>query len=181
MNSRISTVNRRSNHLPVIVIGCTLLMLLSTVAAGFAPAVRTRLGWTAVERTAYSVGDAIDIPADLRDRTARTLVVFASGTCGACLRSTSALTRLSSELRGSSTTFLLVTPTKMKADQEIFVAAVGLAKTEYVSLDLSALKVRSVPTVVLVDESGRVLFSREGYVDDAVHDAVMGVARGKQS
>jgi hypothetical protein len=168
-------------RLPTLLIGGTLAVLMATAMMGFAPAVRARLGWAPVERPAYSVGDEIDLPARFRDRAERTLVVFGSGTCGASIRSTPALTKLAKDVRGSSTAFLLVTPDTMKSDQKTLEIALGLTATEHVALDLSALKVRSVPTVVLVDRSGRVLFTREGYIDDAGHDILLNVARDKQS
>ncbi len=178
---QIFNAGQLKKNLPFFIFGGTVTVLLSTSLVGFAPAVRARLGWAAVQTPAYAVGDPIDIPASLREHSERTLVVFASGTCGASVRSTPALKRLAEDLRGSSTRFLLVTPVAMKADQEALENNLGLTASEHATLDMSGLKVTSVPTMVLVDRSGRILFSREGFVDQAAYQSLVGLTQGKRS
>jgi hypothetical protein len=136
-----------------------------TALVGFVPAIRERLGWAESERSAYAPGDSIDVPSSLYGGR-QTLLVFASGTCGACRRSASVFAALAADLRGSKTRFLLVTPNVRHVDQQALANAIGLQGDEISDLDLSTLRLKNVPTVVLVDGAGRVLYSREGLVDE---------------
>ncbi|MEO8480982.1 MAG: hypothetical protein ABI634_02160 [Acidobacteriota bacterium] len=162
----MNSFDHRLRRLPVVLVGATLVGLATTAAAGFAPAVRTRLGWTAVERPAYAVGDVIDIPAGLRDQADRTLVVFASGTCGASLRSAGVLRRVASDLRRVHGQFVVITPKDQRADQQKLAESYGLEPSEVTALDLRQLRLKYVPTVVVVDRAGNVRYVREGAVDD---------------
>ena len=50
------------------------------------------------------------------------------------------------------------------ADQDAFLARLGLALAESSRLDLAHLRLRVVPTVVLVDRGGHALFVHEGVI-----------------
>jgi hypothetical protein len=154
-----------------IIAFCTLALAV-TALVGFVPALKARLGWGSVERAAYLVGDSIDVPHDLYDGSDQTLIVFASGTCGACLRSAPALSRLAEKLRGSRTRFLLITPAARRVDQQTLVSAASLQAAESTALDLTTLRLKNVPTLVLVNQTGRILYSREGYLDEDGAQAV---------
>jgi hypothetical protein len=110
----------------------------------------------------------------------QTLLVFASGTCGACLRSASTFGELAAGLRSSQTRFLLLTPTNRHTDQQSLITAAGLQSSEFVSFDLSTLRLKNIPAVVLVDRSGRILYSREGYVDEDGRAAILSAVKEHQ-
>ncbi|HVW03419.1 MAG TPA: hypothetical protein VHB78_00355 [Vicinamibacterales bacterium] len=155
--------------------------LAATALAGFSPAIKTALGWTSAERAAYVPGDSIDVPRDFYDKNDQTLLVFASGTCGACLRSASSLGKMAEELRGSRTRFLLVTPAVRHVDQQTLVSTASLHAAESVALDLTTLRLKNVPTFVLVNQTGRILYSREGYLDEDGSEAVRSAISRRQS
>jgi hypothetical protein len=138
------------------------------------------LGWDEAARFAYMPGDSIDVPSSLYAGR-QTLFVFASGTCGACRRSASVLASLAADLRGSGTRFLLVTPNVRHVDQQALIQAIGLQGTEVSDLDLSTLRLKIVPSVVLVDGTGRVLYSREGLVDEDGRTAIRRAIDGLRS
>lgn len=171
MSTLAMGLDRRNRWGAVIVIGACAAILGATALAGFAPAIRARLGWNTPDQLAYVAGASIDLPPSLY-KNGQTLVVFATGTCGACRRSAPALAALAADLRGSPTRFLLVTPNVRHVDQQDLVQAVGLSDSEVAALDLSKLRLKNVPAVVLVDRSGRILFSREGLVDDEGQAAI---------
>jgi hypothetical protein len=168
-------------RIAVGIIAFCALGLVATALAGFAPAIKTSLGWSSAERAAYVPGDSIDVPRDFYDKNDQTLLVFASGTCGACLRSASSLGKMAEELRGSRTRFLLVTPAIRHVDQQTLVSAASLHTAESVALDLTTLRLKNVPTFVLVNQAGRVLYSREGYLDADGSEAVRSAISRRQS
>jgi hypothetical protein len=90
-----------------------------------------------------------------------------------------ALGELAKELRGSETRFLLVTPNSRRVDQQALIDAVGLQRSEVSAFDLSSLRLKIVPAVVLVDSSGHVLFSREGLVDEDGQAAIRRAINGR--
>jgi hypothetical protein len=163
--------DRTSRFVGVVLLTICALTFAITALVGFAPAIKARLGWIEPDRPAYVAGESIDIPQSLYAGQ-RTLIVFASGTCGACRRSASALGELAKELRGSETRFLLVTPSSRRVDQQGLIDAAGLQSSEVSAFDLSSLRLKIVPAVVLIDSAGRVLFSREGLVDEDGQTAI---------
>jgi hypothetical protein len=172
--------DRRGRRGAAIVVVVCALTVGVTALVGFAPAIGERWGWSEPSRPAYALGDSVDVPRRLYDESAQTLLVFASGTCGACLRSAAAFGELAVELRGTQTRFLLLTPTIRHADQESLLAAASLQASEFAAFDLTTLRLKSVPSVVLVDRAGRILYSREGYVDEDARAAIRAAIKGHQ-
>jgi len=151
----------------------TVAVLATTVLTGFAPALRAKFGWSkATSPAAYAVGQSFDVPAIVYSTTDRTLVVFASGTCSACLKSAQALSGLFTDFRDSPTRVVLVTPATMAADQEAFVQGLGVPASQHLTMNTSGLRLKVVPTTVLVDRLGTVLYAREGLIDDAGRQAI---------
>jgi len=172
MDSSVSTLDRKIRYVPALLIGGALATLMATAAAGLAPAIRTRLGWTAAERPAYSVGDVIDIPRGLHDRADRTLVVFASGTCGACLRSAVALRAIAADVRRSQGHLVVITPKEQWAAQQELADRYALEASQVIAMDLGGLRLKYVPTVAVVDRAGRVRYVHEGVVDEEGRAAI---------
>jgi len=174
-------MERLGRLIALTLIAGTAAALATTVLVGFAPLLRAKVGWTGATRTAYSAGQAIDLPAGLYSTNDRTLVVFASGTCSACLKSARALSGLIADFRDSGTRVLIVTPTTMVVDQESFIRGLGVAPSQHVSMDTSGLRLKIVPTTVLIDRLGKVLYAREGLVDDAGRQAIRLAVDGSRS
>jgi hypothetical protein len=59
--------------------------------------------------------------------------------------------------------------------------AVGLERSEVSALDLSSLRLKIVPSVVLVDRSGRILYSHEGLIDEDGSVAIRRAVDGSKS
>jgi hypothetical protein len=180
MASTVVAPDRRGRLGAVVVIGVCATLLAVTALVGLAPAVKARLGWTESAQSSYLPGDSIDVPPSLYQGQ-QTLIVFASGTCGACRRSEPALGSLAKELRGSATRFLLITPNTRIVDQQALIDAVGLERSEVSALDLSSLRLKIVPSVVLVDRSGRILYSHEGLIDEDGSVAIRRAVDGSKS
>jgi thioredoxin-related protein len=161
-----TVADARVRRLSWALIAVSVTTLVVTLGVGLFPPVEAWLGIDS-STSAYTVGERIDVPTSLFESNDKTLFVFASGTCAACLRSRPAFRTLAGELRGGATHLLVLTPLTPNSDQQSLVASLNLASDEFKHLDLKRLRLKNVPTVVLVDRAGLVLFSREGYVDDA--------------
>ena len=139
-----------------------VLAVLATVALAASPSVRLALGMGA-DTPSFVPGDALSIPEALREPASRTLVVFADATCGVCERGKALLADV---VRGVGSvphvSVKLVTGTAWPDSQRAYARALGLDDTAWATADLSRLKVRRVPTVVLIDRDGSVIQSWEG-------------------
>jgi hypothetical protein len=176
-----SDVRDYRGRIAVGIIAICALGLVTTALAGFLPAIKAGLGWSSADRAVYVPGDSIDVPRDFYSNNAQTLLVFAPGTCGACLRSASSFGKLAEELRGSNTHFVLITPAIRRVDQQTLVSAASLQASESMALDLTTLRLKNVPTVVLVNRAGRILYSREGYLDEDGSEAIRLAMSRRQS
>jgi hypothetical protein len=177
--SVMSVADRRARRIAYALIGACAIALSATAVVGAWPSVRTRLGWDPPAEHAYVVGGTIDVAPEIFNGTDRTVVVFASGFCGACLRSRPALAELVSGFRAASSTpvrMVLITPTMLRVDQDAYAKAIGADADDYLPLDTSSLRIKLVPTVVVVDRTGRILFVREGVVAAADRDAIRAAA-----
>jgi thiol-disulfide isomerase/thioredoxin len=172
MEASASPKTSRDSRAAALVIGSCAAVLLVTAALGFVPAIGARLGWSGPEPLAYSVGATVDVSPQIYSESQQTLIAFASGTCGACRRSASTFTALAADLSGTETRFVLLTPNTRHVDQQALVEAIGLTSAETMALDLSKLRLKNVPAVVLVDRAGHVLFSREGLVDEDARTSI---------
>jgi len=139
----------------VVTVGFTVLMLAS-------PSIRTRLGLSTRRAVSYPLRSSIDVPAHLYQSAPLTLFVFGRSTCGACQAAKPAFLAISRELAATPTNMQFVTgQTDLDAELE-YANEIGLATTQVVRMDLSALRLQVVPALVLVDRSGKVLFTKEG-------------------
>jgi len=162
----------RARRVALAVMVGSVLVLAGTGVVGWTPALAKKLGWSPAATASYVRGEIIDVPRAVFERDEHTLVVFASSTCGACVRSRGAFRAVASDLRGSATRLVLLTPASMRSCQQAFAGARGLEANEHLAIDLSKLRVRSLPTVVLVDRTGRVLYAKEGLIDSEGQAAI---------
>ena len=122
-------------------------------------------GWWKLRATpapSYAVGDKIDLPLETYSNAERTLVLFVRESCAVCQAEAPRLAELVERARSSSTPVasLVVTgSTRVEADREFAMVFKG-STHRHVSFD--SLGVKTVPTVVLVDRHGTVVFAHEG-------------------
>jgi hypothetical protein len=165
-------VDRIARIAALVLLGGTVVAMATTVFIGFVPVIKAKAGWSEPARQAYAIGQTIDLPSSVYSSNKQTLVVFASGTCGACLRSSQALSGLVSDFSDSSTRVLLVTPATMKADQQAFERGIGIPISQHLSMDTSKLRLTMVPTIALVDATGKIVYAREGLLDEEGRQAI---------
>jgi thioredoxin-related protein len=164
--------NARRIALTVIV--ASVVALGMTAIVGVTPSLAQRFGWSTGTSGDYAAGELIDLPRAVYEKSDRTVLLFASSTCGACARSKATVRMVVSDLRAAATGFMLLTPTAMRSDQEAFAEGLDLRADEHLAVDFKALRLKSVPTVVVVDRSGRVLYAKEGLIDESGRTAIRG-------
>jgi thioredoxin-related protein len=150
-----------------------LLVLLTTVALAV-PGVRTALGFERARGTGYAVGQRVDLVPPGSESRRHTLLIFARHDCGACQQSKSAFADLVRDLREQGVDTVIVTNQHQRPSQVAYGQELGVREERVLSLDLSTLKVQLVPSIVLVDRAGTVVYARAGAL---AHDDRAAVAR----
>jgi hypothetical protein len=149
-------------------LGLTLALLVS-------PGLRGLVGAERSASPAYSLGDVVDLPREMFESRAFTVVYFATTTCGACLRGKDALLELSRTIEGrpEDIAVVFVAPTSDRDAGRGFGAAVGVDPTRHFFLDLAKLRLKKVPTILLLNQSGHVVFAQEHAPDSSTQAAVV--------
>jgi hypothetical protein len=147
-----------------IVVGCAFC-LTGTALVLSSPALKVTLGLGPVRETGYVPGEGIDLPPSLYSANARTLVIFAQSTCAVCQRAKDSLGDLAEAFTSGPLAHVVMVTGRsapsMAAEQQ-FARDIGLDERQVVPLDLTTLRVRGVPTVLLVDTGGKILAVTEG-------------------
>ena len=136
--------------------------VLLVAATAVYPVIRARLAGHDTAAS-YSAGEHIDVPASVYERAPHTLVVFAESACGACQRMKpmlAALVRAAGQI--SSAEVVMVSPANDRDAQLRYASEIGLDNSRVTALDLTALRLRSVPTVAVVSPDGRVQYAHTG-------------------
>jgi hypothetical protein len=139
--------------------GLVLILLVTTMMVAW-PRVTSALGMKHAPEPAYKTGQTIDAPLEWYAGADRTLVVFARASCGACQNAQPFLKQLVADL-GSKSAVVLGSNGKEPAEEVIYGRALGLPEAA-VKVVPAGLRVRSTPTLVLVDRQGQVLGAWEG-------------------
>ena len=145
-----------------------VLAVLATVAIAASPSVRLVLGLGA-DAPSFVPGDTLDLPETVRSPAARTLVIFADATCGVCEQGKGLLADVvSSATAVPDLSVRLVTGTAWPDSQRAYARALNLDDSAWATADLHRMKVRRVPTIVLIDRDGAVIQSWDGLPSSAL-------------
>jgi hypothetical protein len=156
-----------------VAIGSVGLLIL-TAAALASPKVREALGFGAPATSGYAVGDELrEIPPELLSERG-TLVLFARRNCTACQTSKLPLITLVEALRRQGIGTVVITGLRDAAGDADYARELGVEAARVLSRDPRIFQVRLVPSLVLVDRHGTVLYSRTGVMTD---DEVPAIAR----
>jgi hypothetical protein len=122
---------------------------------------------------AYRVGDRVDVPPDAYGGASYTVILFGRASCGACQSATPVLGRLFAAVLDSEVDVRVVAPKASSEDQLVYVRALGLDEAHFLPAEMRRLRVRVVPTALLVDREGRILEVSEGGDDLEVFGAAV--------
>lgn len=162
-----------------VALACAATVAL-TIAAAAHPTIRARLGLVPVRVPAYRAGERIDAPPRVYTSSPLTVLLFIRGNCPTCQRSQPVFKSLADRLAATPARMVLVTDTRRPEDAA-YASAIGIDSSGVAPLDFSALRLKSVPTLVLVDREGRVLYALEGVPSDRERDALLQAVIGHTS
>lgn len=158
----------------VIVVGCLAVVSATALLLAFPP-LRTRLGIGPAVGPSYKTGERFDGPASLYGETPYALVLFARSSCGACQRAKPFYARLNLVAAGRpAIRVVLAVPASAPPEGERgYGREAGVDADRVFSVNFASLRLHAVPTVVLVDRSGRILDAWEGLLSSAQQDALL--------
>jgi hypothetical protein len=148
-----SATERRARGVSLVLLAACLLTLAST-AVGVRIALLDHDG-----RTGYHVGERVDLPADWFRGDSLTLLVFVRSDCSA---SRLAVDRLVDARRTLPQGIRLVAVVGDRTDELNFALAAGFERSSIRTADFAALRLRRVPSLLLVDSEGVVQIERLG-------------------
>jgi thioredoxin-related protein len=132
------------------------------------------LGWTGT----YAVGQRIDTP-DIYSGSRFTIILFARSSCGACQAAKPqlrAIANLASTYLGVQ--MIVVPASDWSPEEGAYIHDLGLREEAVRHLSVSELKVRMVPTLVVVDQRGRIQLVQEGAPTSKEEIAIRNLVRG---
>jgi thiol-disulfide isomerase/thioredoxin len=145
-----------------VAVVCATALTVTAVAIAM-PSVRASLGFAPpLPAPSYVAGQPADFPASLFQQAPYTLAIFFRSDCGACARIKPFLARLTARDDGAAVRVVAVTGAGHRADALAFAKQIGLGESSLVMMDLGNLRLRRVPTVVLMDRSGVIQAALEG-------------------
>ena len=137
-------------------------VVAATVLMFALPAVRDYLSGRP-SSIAYVEGDVIDLHRSTYGSNANTVFLFSRSSCAACQASKPVMTAIVADLaRLPDVHVVLVTGGGSPEEERVFAVELGIDSSDIHPIDLTGLRVRVVPTMVLVDRTGRILMAREG-------------------
>jgi hypothetical protein len=110
----------------------------------------------------YPIGGTTDLPEALYRSAPLTLVIVSRSSCGACQDAKPFFATLVSELKRARDSQTLLLTEQPAGEERVFAVDVGIPEDHVRSMDLRGLRVRRVPTLLLVDASGGIRFVKEG-------------------
>ena len=136
-----------------VTIGCVAVVAGSALLMAV-PALRQRWGHSPAPSLAYAVGDRIDLPAAIHSSSPLTLLLFTRTGCGGCQAAKSAFVSLVAALRETpSVRTLMIVREGSEREEREYLRAIGLDEDRLVGVDFRNLRLRRVPTMVLVGPS----------------------------
>jgi peroxiredoxin len=156
-----SRTDRLVKQLSLAAIIAFTLTLATTVAIVAWPRVAHALGIKPKPVVMpYVAGGQIDTPADWYHSTEYTLVLFARASCGACEKAQPYLRQLV-EFLGGRAAVVVAGGADTRGEDAKFAKSLGVPEP-FVKTSPAGLRVRSTPTLVLVNRQGAILASWEG-------------------
>lgn len=146
------------------------LVLTVTIGALAWPRVTNAIGVKAKPpEAAYRPGRTIDTPSEWYSQSARTLVIIARSECGACQQARPFFKQLIGDV-GERTVVVLVSPGADRAAETQFGLDIGLGEASVKGVPNGGLRAARVPTIVVVDQGGKILAAWEGVPSAAQAD-----------
>lgn len=156
---------------------CVALVACTLVVAAF-PGLRARLGLVVIETPSYAVGDQIDVPASMYDVRPLTVLLFARSTCGTCESAAPTFSAMLAPVHlNQQGAIRLISTGANQVDELAYARRIGLDDADMQTLDVKGLRLRLVPTLLVVDRRGVVRYASEGVPPPVQQDEFLRVVR----
>lgn len=143
------------SYLPWALSAAVVVVLAMTAVAVLIPGVRNALGVPGAK--GYAVGDAFDVDLAPGPNRERTVVILGRESCAACRRAHPFLKSLVEVAsRQADIRVAMVVPEGVAEAEMAFATSLGVRPEQVTGADLASLRLAQVPTVVLLDATGRV-------------------------
>lgn len=146
-------------------------LVVCTLAFGLSPRLRKALGFGPTTAASYTVGEQVDLPSAEFEAAPITVVLFARSTCGTCQRSAPTFAAMFGQVRPDpGVRIRLIANGANHVDEVAYAHTVGLGEPDMRTLDVTHLRLRVVPTLLLLDRRGTIHYSSEGLPSPAQQD-----------
>lgn len=165
------------NRLAVFTVtGCAVLLLGTLAALAVGGGRHVAAG---AQASGYAVGATVDLPAEVVGGADRTILVFVRASCAACRRSTAVLRNLVAEASASpAVRVVLVTSSREdKVADGALVAEIGVGEEQIHRTAFDRLRLKVVPSIVVVDRTGRVIDGHVGVPDSEAVTRLLGLVK----
>jgi len=168
-----------TDRLLTAVIVVSVVVLVKTAMLVLSPSLRTlvRVGPPA-DAPPYRTGDVVDVPPSVYQSSPRTLLLFARSDCAACQRSESFHQSAIAAATAAGTTVALMSPIADPATEASYAARLGLADNHVHFIAPGSIKLRTVPTLMLVDAAGRIQHVWFDVADPATEAVILNALAG---
>lgn len=102
--------------------------------------------------------------------------MFVRSDCSACQGSAPVFRKIAGRLSDTPTPMYLITSGARSDDEARFTQQVGIAADRLVMLNFSSLRLQVVPTLVVVDQQGTVIYASEGPPSDQQQEELLRAA-----
>lgn len=166
----------------IALIVLSVTSVIATIGLLAVPSLRITFAPGTIERTGYVVGEGVDVPPAQGAASGTRVLIFVASHCEACRKSRPGLSQIVASAQAGGAGVFLVTAREQPESHNEFARAIGLSPSAVQRLDLSQLRLRAVPTVVVVTSAGAAVYVHEGVVTDAdVAAATSAVRRAQPS
>jgi len=161
---------------------CALVVLL-TIGALARPDLRAELG-VGTARASFIAGQSVHLPASAYSSADRTLILFARADCAACRRAQAFLKSVISDAAKAGGPRVTVIMDSASAEDRkralAYVEGLGLESAQLLGVDITTTRVKTVPSLVLVDRHGVVQAGWEPPLpQDEIHRALAAMPLGR--
>ena len=167
MTERFDTlVSRAAGILSALLV----VLLVGTVGVIAWPRVSNSLGFAPKREAAYKTGDVVDAPREWYEGAAQTLIVFARADCGACVTAKPFFKSLVNRVQATGNARVVLGGVSAEGlPDAAYAKAIGLDAEMARTTKPKQLRLKSVPTLVLVSADGHIRGAWDSLGPDKQH------------
>jgi hypothetical protein len=147
-----------------------VVLFLGTVGALAWPRVSNALGLKSKPEPAYKAGDVVDVPREWYSGASHTLIILARADCGACVNAKPFFKSLVSRVQAAGNARVVLGGVSAEQRPDVaYAKAIGLDAGMARTTKPKQLRLKSVPTLLLVSVDGRITGAWDSLGPDKQH------------